>query len=495
VRCEYTEPALLRRLGIAALHEFVARRDGRTTGTSLDDPLDACVRLFLDAESVPDGLLEEWWGTEALAAVRATGLLETASHESSWATALCYPIDGFWLASDVAASMRDGVPERLDIVYPAMTTNTRRFLDSVPETPCERFLELCGGTGAAALRAARGGAAAWTTDITERSTHFATFNAALNAVPGCVACTGDLYAAVPRQTFDRIVAHPPYVATPTTRLIFRDGGADGEAVTQRIIAGLPGALTRGGRSYVTCMATDRSDSPLEQRIRGWLGPAGDEFDVNVFVRTSFTPAEYYERAAADKGMPVAESQEWVRYFERLAVTHLVYASIVLERHRTPRAPCTRRRIRAADVPQIVIERMLDWEGLFAEPVTPSQVSALRPQLRPTVRLAAQLRAECGMWVPEVTLLENASPLRVQVEMPPAAAAVVARMDGTVPISALHADVVSRGELPTGAAPEEVRRFVHQLLSAGMIEFPNDEAGGGSALVHESDRHRDGMGAY
>jgi hypothetical protein len=222
------------------------------------------------------------------------------------------------------------------------------------------------------------------------------------------------------------------------------------------------------------MATDRTDSPLEQRIRGWLGPAGDEFDVNVFIRTSFTPTEYYERAAADKGMPVAEAQEWVRYFERLAVTQLVYASIVLERHRTPRAPSTRRRIRAADVPQLVIERMLDWEGLFAEAGALPQLWGARPQLRPTVRLAAQLRAEGGVWVPEVTVLENASPLRVQVEMPPAAAAVVARMDGTVPIAALHADVIARGELPAGAAPTEVRRFVQQLLSAGMIEFPNDQ---------------------
>jgi hypothetical protein len=44
----------------------------------------------------------------------------------------------------------------------------------------------------------------------------------------------------------------------------------------------------------------------------------------------------------------------------------------------------------------------------------------------------------------------------------------------VPIAALHADVIARGELPAGAAPAEVRRFVHQLLSAGMIEFPNDQ---------------------
>ena len=76
LRCDYTDAGVRRRLGIDALHDFVTRRDGRTTGTSLDDPLDACIRLFLDAESVPDALLQQWRGTEALTSVRTTGLIE-----------------------------------------------------------------------------------------------------------------------------------------------------------------------------------------------------------------------------------------------------------------------------------------------------------------------------------------------------------------------------------------------------------------------------------
>ena len=45
------------------------------------------------------------------------------------------------------------------------------FLDVMPNEPCDSFLELCSGTGIAALVAARDFAKhAWATDIADRST-------------------------------------------------------------------------------------------------------------------------------------------------------------------------------------------------------------------------------------------------------------------------------------------------------------------------------------
>jgi methylase of polypeptide subunit release factors len=68
------------------------------------------------------------------------------------------------------------------------------------------------GTGIAALVAAQKDAAhAWAFDITARATHFAEFNRRLNAIPNVTAAEGDLYAPAGGQTFDRIVAHPPYL--------------------------------------------------------------------------------------------------------------------------------------------------------------------------------------------------------------------------------------------------------------------------------------------
>ena len=38
-----------------------------------------------------------------------------------------------------------------DLVYAAITTNTRLFLSTMPRARCEAFLDLCSGTGIAAL--------------------------------------------------------------------------------------------------------------------------------------------------------------------------------------------------------------------------------------------------------------------------------------------------------------------------------------------------------
>jgi SAM-dependent methyltransferase len=461
----YTTAGVCERLAIGALHEFTARRDGRTTAVAIGDGRDVAIRLFLDAEALPEAEVAGQWSADERALLAAVGLVESAGPGQLQSTMLLYPLAGLWLVSDVAASMRAQPAERPDVVYPAMTANTFRFLKGLPESRCERFLELCGGTGAAALLAARGGAQAWTADIAERSTQVARFNAALNGIEGCTAVTGDLYDAVPGAVFDRIAAHPPYVATPTDRLIFRDGGADGEAVTRRIVAGLPAALAPGGRLYLTCMATDRTDAPLEQRVRGWLGEAADGFDVDVFVRTSFTPEEYYAEVAKSGQLSTEDAVEWVRYFERLDVRGLVYAWIVVTRHAAARSPATRRRHRDSDAPQAAIEAILDFEAAAAAGT--ASLAETRLALRPSVRLIARLRSEGGLWVPEATVVENTTPLRAQLELPPVAAAAVARFDGSRTVAAMQADALARGELPESAVGDELARLAQQLVSAGF----------------------------
>ena len=163
---------------------------------------------------------------------------------------LLYPAESLLIASDVAA-LPDGDGARWwDLVYAAITTNTKNFLSTMPRRPCKAFLDLCSGTGVAALAAASTFADhAWAIDVADRSTQFASFNARLNDVNNVTIVSGDLYAPVAGLTFDRIVAHPPYVPARETRMVYRDGGSDGEGVTRRIIARLTSLLR--GKSAAT----------------------------------------------------------------------------------------------------------------------------------------------------------------------------------------------------------------------------------------------------
>src|SRR5690606_36116914 len=133
-------------------------------------------------------------------------------------TVRLYPTEGLYIISDLdpeapgAAELDELEP--LVHVFSAITSLTGSYMKQLPDTPCERFLELCGGTGIAALVVARFAGHAWTADITARSTAFAAFNAQLNGLSNVSAVQGDLYEPVRGMTFDRIVAHPPYVPAP-----------------------------------------------------------------------------------------------------------------------------------------------------------------------------------------------------------------------------------------------------------------------------------------
>ena len=256
------------RLGIPGMAGFKPLRLGRETAQDLESPLDALIRLFLDEEPVPEDRAAALLDAEGLKLMDALGLV--LARDGHWISPVAvYPARGLWFAADRASKPAEGPPAP-DMVYP-VRDQTLAFLDTLPEIPCRRLLDLGSGTGVAALVAARYADHAWALDITERAAQFARFNQALNGVENVTVARGDLYAPVAGLRFDRIVAHPPYVPVSRATFVFRDGGQDGEQVLRRIVEGLPEFLEPGGRFYGFAVASDREGEPLEARVRKWLG--------------------------------------------------------------------------------------------------------------------------------------------------------------------------------------------------------------------------------
>ena len=114
-------------------------------------------------------------------------------------------------------------------------------------------LDLCTGSGIAALHAARCGAGrVVAADVSPRACLFTRANAALNGLAVDVR-RGDLYDALEGdgpQAFDLVLANPPFVAAPVSPArvptLYADGGPDGLAVTARILSGAGRRLVRGG---------------------------------------------------------------------------------------------------------------------------------------------------------------------------------------------------------------------------------------------------------
>lgn len=113
-------------------------------------------------------------------------------------------------------------------------------------------LDLCTGSGAIALAAARAGATSVTAvDLSLRSVLAARANSLLRRA-GVDVRHGDLFAPVRDRRFDLVVANPPYVPAATGVLPRHrkarcwDGGVDGRTVLDRICAGAADAVAPDG---------------------------------------------------------------------------------------------------------------------------------------------------------------------------------------------------------------------------------------------------------
>ncbi len=153
-----------------------------------------------------------------------------------------------------------------------------------------RVLDVCTGTGAVALAAARAGAASVTAvDLSARAAVTTWLNSRLQGQPVAVR-RGDLFSCLAGERFDVVLANPPYVPARDERLprhrIGRswDAGHDGRALLDRICAGAPDVLADGG---VLLLA--QSEVADERRTLEQLEGAGLHATVCARVVQPFGP--------------------------------------------------------------------------------------------------------------------------------------------------------------------------------------------------------------
>ena len=126
------------------------------------------------------------------------------------------------------------------------------FCRHLAVAPGERVLEIGAGLGLAAVLAARAGARVVATDIVPAAIEAIVANAALNGVT-IDARLGDGWAPIAAERFDLVCTNPPQMPTPPGRdrddpeAAADNGGVDGWALLDRVIAEAPAHLERGGR--------------------------------------------------------------------------------------------------------------------------------------------------------------------------------------------------------------------------------------------------------
>jgi SAM-dependent methyltransferase len=471
---DYTEPEVCRRFGIETIHQATRRLE---PDREVSDPQALLIRLFLETAAVPWRIMRALLSPADLAAIENLGLLmpQALTGDACRATLALYPTEGLYIGSDHGeAGPVSNWRAPADIVFPAIGDATRRFMALMPRTPCGDMLDLCSGTGIAALvGAARFAERAWAVDITERSTRFARFNAALNGIDTVTAIEGDLYDPVASLTFDRIVANPPYVPALRDEYIFRDGGEDGERVTWRILGGLAKHLRPGGYFFCDCVATDRDGAPLEERIRRALGDQANEFDVLVAEATSFDPTLYYARRATNGEESFADVERRHHLFKRLGIRQLVSAPVII--HRRPSgatgSALTLRRQLSPLTRSRDLQWALDWETRAAGWKGAGVSRLLRCRLRANPRAEVRTihRQHAGQWVLDRCFLVTQTPFVADASCPPGYATLFMACDGRVTGRDLLQQLKEQGLVPDDAPEPEFAEVLKRLVEYGLLE--------------------------
>ena len=456
LRERYTDEFVAAALGVRSLVEFTDRDPRR----QVRDPL---TRLFFAGAAVPLTDVRAAIPAPVLDAFGSLGLLRFADDQNRylWCTVVLYPLGGLHFISDRMV-FPDGSPmSDREFVYFALTPNTLRYLNTLPEHASESFLDVGSGCGAAALLQSRYAAHCVASDISPKSSVYAEFNRRLNGIANVEVVQGSIYEAVGDRQFSLIGCHPPYDLSTTVKWTFADGGDDGEMVIRATVQGLSKHLAPGGEFIAQFRAADCANAPLEQRLRSWLGDRQSEFDVVVVVRETSTVNEHLFEAVlkADAGLDVYHS--CMKRFSERAVQQLVYGSVLIRRKQFGSAPATVRKSVGRRCGYAELRWALDAEQARG----PIDLESAVLRVSPDVEIDVKHRvAESGHLIPADYKLICSTPFQEELPCSQWLAMLLSEFDGRR--TAL--DVLHRMRQHGSVEPAQFDAAVQRLVAMGVL---------------------------
>jgi len=447
---DYTAESICARGKFKTIFEFTLK--GIPDTYAVKDGVDALMRLLLRGDAVPAEQMQSLVPAAITGALEELGVVARMGTASDFfATVQLYPVESLYIVSDRPNPLD---PERAavsDSVFTAISWNTALFLNCLPRSRCDSLLELCAGTGIAALACAAEARQAWACDLAGRCVRFAEFNARLNGIENVICAQGDMYEPVQEMTFDRIVAHPPYVPAAKQEVLYRDGGVDGEQVLRRAIEGVPRHLRPGGLFYAFTMASDRKEDTFEKRIRQWLGDREQEFDV-LLVQ------------ADPGGKPDPEK------LQGLNITNVFFTAVLIAHVNKPRTAVTARTRKAVTAGTDVLEWFMAWQRAAVAPGFDEWLKHVRPHLAPGFKLVVEHSVSGRALEATRFELRNEYPFSVAVPCPGWAAMVVSACDGNRTAREVFAELQTQKVLAAEMTEAAFVADMKEMLARGFLEL-------------------------
>ncbi len=305
-RAGLSEAALLRALGVRALHEIprLPPRD-RAMKLATPTPFNLLLRLFYFGSELSQADAALALGPVPIDELAREGVLTLTSSSVRSRIQLILTGDTY-TTNDPPPSPGGAALDAHKVMSVAGTT--RIMADVAIRRPCQTALDMGCGSGLLAILAASHATHVVASDFNPAAAAFTSFNAALNGLTNVEAVQGDLFAAVRGRRFDAIISNPPFVISPETTITFRDSGVRGDLFCQRLAREAFEHLAPGGFFQMICdwphTGAD-SDADSDASPRHWF--AGLDADVLTLRIRTIDPDAYARQWGLGGFTPLASS--------------------------------------------------------------------------------------------------------------------------------------------------------------------------------------------
>jgi SAM-dependent methyltransferase len=199
----------------------------------------------------------------------------------------------------------------------------------IPRENVDHSLDIGTGSGVHAFQAAAHSRSVVGVDVSPRAVAFAQFNAMLNNITNVRFQTGDVAHGLGSQRFDLIVSNPPYLLSPESGILYRDGNEGSGHVGTRVLDEAPVLLAPGG--LLVCLSswgvTECSDPDRE--IRALAQRAGcDALTLVYAVHTPLENAIRWNVQRHDAQELREAARAWTAFYLEHSVEKIAYGMVV-----------------------------------------------------------------------------------------------------------------------------------------------------------------------
>jgi len=310
-------------------------------------------------------------------------------------------------------------------------------------------------------------------DVNPRALAFTAFNARLNGLSGVECREESWFEPIDRRRFDLIVANPPFIVSPDSKLLYRDGGLEGDELCRGLVQEAPEHLEDGGFAQIQCDWIVRAGEDGSAPPMAWAeNRACDALLLYLGTDDCLSYAARWNRRLRDTSLADFEEavERWVSYHRRLGVETIGSGTLVLRRR--TRARNWQQTVQLASLPSGPagdhLARLFDAQDQLA---AMDGGDLLGKVLSPIegYRLDQRLRYRDGRYLQPPAKVSLEPGLGLEAEIAPDLLALVFELDGRRALG----EVIRRAASDSGRDRELLEEravpAVRELFASGFLE--------------------------